>query len=184
MCLSGANDAKFRSMAKHAIFLSGPIGSGKTTLGRGLAARLSAGFVDGDDLSDPDRPWYCSILQTSRAIVHHASMIMDNSRVVVVAYPLGCLNWIYFRRRIAEVGATPLFVSLRASYSAIVDEQRGRLFDVKEHERIKIMIAEGYGSRPFSDIVIDTDQANLEATLAVLEGRIRPMIAPLGSHCT
>lgn len=56
-------------MSKCAVFLNGPVGSGKTSLGRAIAACNGAAFIDGDDLSDPNRPWFCSILQTSRAIV-------------------------------------------------------------------------------------------------------------------
>jgi hypothetical protein len=54
---------------KHAIYLSGPIGAGKSTLGRALAERLEGTFVENDDHSDPERPWYGSILSTGRAIV-------------------------------------------------------------------------------------------------------------------
>ena len=39
-------------MPKHAIFLSGPIGTGKTSLGRMLAEKLGGAFIDGDDHSD------------------------------------------------------------------------------------------------------------------------------------
>ncbi|MGO4816219.1 shikimate kinase, partial [Cupriavidus sp. 2MCAB6] len=45
-------------MQPYAIFLSGPIGAGKTTLGKALATELGGGFIDGDDHSDPDLPWY------------------------------------------------------------------------------------------------------------------------------
>jgi hypothetical protein len=178
-------DASFCVMARHAIFLSGPIGTGKTTLGRELAVKLSGSFIDGDGFSDPTTRWYCSILKTSRSIVHHASCIIEhNGSLVVIAYPLGCMNWIYFRRKFTDIGAIPLFVSLRASYSAIVDKRRGRLFSPEELDRIKIMISEGYGDRPFSDLVIDTDEGDFHTTLAELEAKIRPMLALSGVHLT
>jgi hypothetical protein len=156
-------------MAKHAIFLSGRIGAGKTVLGRALAERLSGGFIDGDDFSAPDRPWYCSILQTSRAIFHEGMTMLQDRDVVVIAYPLRCINWIYFRRKFGDAGMGTLFVSLRASYSSIIDERRARRFSSEEHERIQIMIAEGYEARPFSDLILDTDRMSFLATLTQLE---------------
>jgi hypothetical protein len=168
--------ASFPKMAQHAIFLSGPVGVGKTSLGRALAERLLGGFIDGDDFSDPDRPWYCSILQTSRAIVQAATTILKSRDAVVVAYPLGCVNSIYFRRKLGDAGVMPLFVGLRASYSSIVDERRGRTFSSEERDRIQIMIAESYGARPFSDLVLDTDTASFLATLAQLEREVRRLI--------
>jgi hypothetical protein len=163
-------------MAKHAIFLSGPIGTGKTTLGRALAERLAAGFIDGDDHSAPDSPWYCSILQTSRSIVQAGMATLHNRDAVVIAYPLRCSNWIYFRRKFGDAGMATLFVSLRASYTSIIDQQRGRDFSDAEHERIQIMISEGYGARPFSDLVFDTDRKSFPATLTQLEYEARRLM--------
>lgn len=162
---------------KHAIFLTGPIGVGKTTLGRTLADRVGGGFIDGDDHSCPDRPWYCSILHTSRAIVRTAMEMLETTDTVVIAYPLRCTGWIYFRRRFGDAGVTPLFVSLRASYASIVDERRGRAFSRQEQDRIRTMLAEGYGERPFSDFVLDTDAADLPVTLSTLENEVRRLIA-------
>jgi hypothetical protein len=164
-------------VVKHAIFLNGPIGTGKTTLGRALAGRLAGRFIDGDDFADPDHPWYCSILQTSKSIVQTGVAMLATAEVVVIAYPLGCINWIYFRRKFIEAGATPIFVDLRASYEGIVDERRGRSFTSEEHNRIQVMIAEGYSARQFSDLVADTDKADFAKTLAELERRIRHMLA-------
>jgi len=36
-------------MRKQAIFLNGPIGVGKSSLGRALAEALDGSFIDGDD---------------------------------------------------------------------------------------------------------------------------------------
>ena len=164
-------------MMKFAIFLNGPVGAGKTTLGRVLAERLAGGFLDGDDFSDPGRPWYCSILQTSRAVVRASEAILEHKGVVVIAYPLNCISWVYFRRRLSESGIDSLFVSLRASYATIVDERRGRVFSPEERDRIRVMIAEGYGARPFSDLVFDTDKADFAETVARLENDVGHMIA-------
>ena len=164
-------------MAKYAIFLDGAIGTGKTTLGRALAERLSGRFIDGDEFADPDRPWYCSILQTSRSIVQHGVEMLATANVVVVAYPLGCINWIYFRRKFIEAGARPFFVGLQASFDAIVDERRGRSFNTEEHDRIQVMIAEGYGARRFSDLLLVTDRRDFTTTLGELERSLRYRLA-------
>jgi hypothetical protein len=159
------------------IFLNGPIGVGKTTLGRALSRRLAAGFVDGDDHSNHDKPWYGSILSTSRSIVGTSLATLRQHDAVVIAYPLGCVTWVYFRRHFAAAGVRTIFVSLRASYAAIVDEDgRGRHFDAVEKERIKSMIAEGYQQRPFSDLIFDTDEASFGETVDRLEIALRILI--------
>ena len=160
-------------MPKHAIFLSGPIGAGKTTLGRALSERLSAGFIDGDDHSDPHCAWYCSILRTSRSIVRTGFAVLDRKPAVVIAYPLNCIGWVYFRRMFGDAGIRPLFVSLRASCASITHESRGRSFSDEEKRRIRAMIAEGYGAQPFSDLVIETGRFEFAAALAQLESEIR-----------
>lgn len=161
------------AMDKHAIFLSGPIGAGKTTLGRGLAERLGAGFIDGDDHSDHSKPWYCSTLSTAEAIVRTGFALLAAHPAVVIAYPLGCSSWIYYRRKFGDAGVKPLFVTLRASYENIVAANRGREFTPWEHERIATMIREGYDARPFSDLIFDTDKRGFGATLSGLTDAVR-----------
>ena len=153
---------------KCAIFLSGPIGVGKTTLGRALARSIGGEFIDGDDHSEAGMPWYCSILRTSRSVVQTTVSLLQSKPIVVIAHPLTCVTWIYYRRRFEDAGIRTLVISLRATFAAIVDEGRGRRFDDAEQKRIRIMIAEGYGERPFSDLIIDTDRGDFTGTLAHL----------------
>lgn len=160
-------------MQRHIIFLSGPIGAGKTTIGRALAARIGGSFIDGDDHADPELPWYGSILRTSRSIVRMGFALLAERPILVVAYPLRCSDWIFFRRHFGDAGMRPIFVSLRASYEGIVAAGRGRRFDAEEHDRIRVMLAEGYGERGFSDLIVDTDRASFEQTLDALVAGLR-----------
>ena len=163
-------------MTKHAIFLNGPIGSGKSTLGIALSRQLAGGFVDGDSHSDTRKPWYCSILQTSRSILRAGLEALESGDTVVIAYPLSCANWIYFRRRFTDGGARPIFVTLRAALESIVDESRGRKFSLEEQRRIREMIAQGYDARSFSDLIVDTDRKSFDETLARLVQDLRCMM--------
>ena len=112
-CGTLEGQANMTAAIKHAIFLNGPTGAGKTTLGRAPSERIGG------------------------------------------------------------AGVRPLFVSLQASLAAITSQSRGRSFSDEEKERIRVMIAEGYGARPCSDIGVNTDGPRFAATLAELETGIR-----------
>jgi hypothetical protein len=163
-------------MTDSAVFLNGPIGAGKTTLGQALAAELGAGFIDGDDHADPNRAWYGSIKTTSESIVRTGFEILKTCPVVVIAYPLARTNWIYFSRKFGDAGVRTIFVSLRARFERITDPGRGRAFSPAERIRIREMIAEGYGDRAFSDLVVDTDEADFAVTLARLTEGVQALI--------
>jgi hypothetical protein len=85
--------------------------------------------------------------------------------VVVIAYPLGCTTWIYYRRKFGDADVGTLFVDLRASYEEITAPERGRRFSEAEHARIRAMIGEGYAARPFADLRVDTGGAPFNVVL-------------------
>lgn len=70
------------------IFLDGPIGVGKTSLGRAAAMSLNLGFIDGDDHSAPGH-WLRSILRTSHKIVAASLDALRDRPAVIVAYGNG-----------------------------------------------------------------------------------------------
>lgn len=158
---------------RRVIMLTGSIGAGKTTLGCALARTLAGSFIDGDDHVLPGRPWYASSLRTSRAIAKAAISASADFGDVVVAYPLRCINWIYYRRRFAEAGAGLMVVNLHATFEQIVSPERGRIFDDRERRRIEDMIHQGYGARQFAVATVDTGSPPFAEALVALVKAVR-----------
>lgn len=162
------------------VFLSGAIGVGKTSVGRTLARALGYGFVDGDAHAAPGQPWYCSALRCSAGIVSACATHLRTAAVpahggVVVAYPVRCISWIYFRRHLEDHGVRSVFVGMVAPYAAIVDPARGRAFSSAEHARIREMIFQGYGRQSFLNLVIEADTPGIATTTALLVQRLAPL---------
>ncbi len=151
---------------KTAVFLDGPIGVGKTTLGRAAAARLGATFLDADDFSDPDKRWFEDILTASRAL--RAAILAAPMPLVVLAKPLRQRDWCWFSGHLARAGVTARCIGLTASLPAILAPARGRGFSVREAGRIAAMIDQGYGRRPFRHATLATDAGDLAGTAARL----------------
>jgi hypothetical protein len=151
-----------------AIFLTGTIGAGKTTLGRALARALGGGHVEGDDYHQPPKPWFATSLSTCRGVLGAALALAAEGRPAIVSYPLRCREWIFYRRRLGEAGIRSAFVSLVAGEKALLSPGRGRTFDAGDRRRIVEMLDQGYGARPFADLVVRTDQGSVDEALAGL----------------
>lgn len=163
---------------KSIVFFNGPIGAGKSSLGRAVAERLGGAFLEGDDFADHDKPWYASILQTSRKIAEAALAALVQQSLVVVAYPLGRTTHLYFRRRLEDAGHRLVVVTLRASLESIVHPGRGRAFSPDETARIAEMLVQGYADRSFSDLIADTDRASFDDTVDEIVRQVRPLLRP------
>lgn len=146
----------------------GTIGAGKTTLGRALALELGGSHVEGDDFHRPPKPWFATSLSTCQDVLSAILAVAAEGRPAVVSYPLRCREWIFYRRRLAEAGIRSFFVSLAAAEEALFAPGRGRAFTAGEQRRIREMLAQGYGARLFSDLVVRTDQGGVDDSLATL----------------
>lgn len=162
---------------KFAILLDGPIGVGKSTLGRSLSKRFAGTFIEGDEFSISGKPWYCSSLSTCRRIVEASLAALQETRILFIARPLRCLEWIYFQRHFQRSDVTLLTVGLQASFKNITGQQRGRSFSQAEIARVAVMIEEGYGSRPFCDLFFRTDEQDVDSTVEQIEPRLRGFLA-------
>lgn len=165
------------STGRHVIVLNGPIGAGKTTLGRALAHELDAAFIDSDDLSDPGKRWFEEVLTTSRALVRAGLEALECRSTLVVAKPLRTRDWRFLKARFGAVGIAVHCVTLSARLDAILDPARGRSLDADERARAAEMIQQGYAARPFSVAVVDTDREDFPATAARLAEVCRGLLA-------
>ena len=159
------------------IFLNGPIGVGKTVLGRLAAAELGASFIDSDDLGNPAKRWFEQGLSTARALVAAVVAALRNRSVVLVAKPLRARDWAFFKRRFEAEGVAVYCITLAAAADSILAPGRGREFDAAERARIGEMIAQGYASRPFSNAIVETDRASLADTATALVAHCQRLLA-------
>lgn len=161
------------------VVLSGPIGVGKTTLGRALATALGGAFLDSDDLRDPARSWVQEVRVILDRLVAEGSVLLRHKPVLVIAKPLRARDWAGLRARFAARGIPAFCVTLTASAEAILDAGRARQFSAAEAARMRVMLAEGYGARAFSDWTLRTDAAPFQETAAALVAGCRLLLARL-----
>lgn len=160
---------------KSVVLVDGTIGVGKSTFGRELALRFEGSFLDGDAYKTKGKPWYCSSLQTCRALLRASTYELKTKPFVFIARPVRCLDWLYFRTHYEQNGVTLYLIGLQATFENITNKNRGRSFSQSECLRMVEMIKEGYGARSFSDFHMRTDQRNIEETSAKLEAHLKSM---------
>ncbi|HEY4166383.1 MAG TPA: hypothetical protein VGM96_06385 [Reyranella sp.] len=163
--------------SRHAIFLNGPIGAGKTVLGRLAAAELGASFIDSDDLGDPSKPWFGQVLSKARTLVGAGMAALRERPVVLVAMPLRDRDWAFFKARFEAEGVIVHCITLAANAEAILGPGRDREFSAHEQARIEEMIAQGYARRSFSDVIVETAHASLAATAEAVVAACQDLMA-------
>ncbi|MGU3779973.1 shikimate kinase [Burkholderia metallica] len=148
------------------IHLNGPINSGKTTIGIALARVLpGARFIDGDDHDAPeDAPF---AVQWAIALERLVTQIANaRERYLVIAYPIGDPEFERLRAA-CDARDARLFIVTLAPPEAVASSKRGaRVLTDWERSRIAEMYREGYASRPFSQMVLDTSDATPDACAA------------------
>jgi chloramphenicol 3-O-phosphotransferase len=137
------------------IHLNGPVNSGKSSVGTVLATLAGGAFVEGDDHGAPDdAPLGFRI---GAALDRIATLITGSTaEVLVVAYPLDDAAFRRLRTAATARGAAFRVVTLAPPLAVALADRGGRRLSAWERGRIAAMYAEGYASRPFSDLVLNT----------------------------
>jgi hypothetical protein len=165
------------AVMRQVIFLNGPIGAGKTTLGRALANDLCAAFLDSDDLRDRSKRWYEETLTLANALVRAAISALKEQPLLVIAMPLRARDWAFFCARFRAQETATYCVTLAADLDAILDPRRGRAFDAGEHARFERMFAHGCAARRFCVLMVDSGRQGFAETLGTLAADRRSLLA-------
>lgn len=155
-------------MNRTAIFLSGPVGAGKTTFGKALAEVWGGCFIDGDDHCPTDRRWFAASLTTARSLLAAIEAAALPGRPVIIAYPLRQREWTFHRLHLARATISSLLVSLDVDLDSLDSLTRERRLSRAERARAAEMLAQGYGDRPFGHLTVRTDVGSREDVLACL----------------
>lgn len=153
------------------IWLNGRIGSGKSALGRALAALLpQARFVDGDDHAGPAHLPNCVRWHMALEALLRLARCRRSLRLVI-AYPLEAQG---FRRLRAVCGrarrgllvvnlATPLPIALRG--------RGGRTLSLDEQQRVREMFSEDYHRRRFAALTLSNTLPPVSRTARMIARR-------------
>ncbi len=162
-----ANTAK----SPQIFMINGVIGSGKTTLGRAVAERIGAHFMDGDSFRDYSQPWAKDALPLFKRLMAALDSALDESNRVIISYPLRNWDWLMLQQGFGELGARGYCITLSVSAEKILT--RERRFSEDEIARMKEMIELGYGQREFSDVVLDCNDLTFDEAEEALETTCR-----------
>jgi len=136
------------------ICLNGSINSGKTTIGRALAAALpDAAFIDGDDHDASDNVEFDVMLDIALSRLERE---IAGARVahLVIAYPLRDEDHARLAAAAAARGARLFVATLAPPLDVVLADRGERKLDDEERERIRQMYDEGYADRSFSRVIL------------------------------
>lgn len=163
------------------VFLVGPMGAGKSTIGRLLAKELRYPFKDSDReieaLTGADIPWIFDVEGEEGFRQREEAMIAElvNERGIVLATGGGVVMREANRRALAANG---LVVYLRTSIEQQLqrtskDRQRPLLLNADPERVLRDLMAKRDPLyREIADVVIDTDQRGPKVVVNTILGRL------------
>lgn len=143
------------------VFVNGPVNTGKTTVGKHLAARLAgARFLDGDDHGSAAE----GLIDRIRAAQDFIAAALEevDAPYLVVAYPLRHEDYGMFTDICRRRGLPFLVVTLAPPLDVALSNRGRRHLTDAERRRVADMYAEGYAQRLFSDITLNNADITAE----------------------
>lgn len=153
------------------IFLNGSINSGKSTVAKLLAEKISnSALVEIDALRDMIA--WMPIDQAVPINLENAVAIIRNltKRGIscIVPYPLSEKNYAYMTRELADIGTPIHYFTLAPSLETALSDRGSRKLDDAERERIKHHYAIGIHAPSFGTIIDNSRQTPEETAQDIL----------------
>ncbi|MFZ4715650.1 MAG: hypothetical protein ACOYL6_18145 [Bacteriovoracaceae bacterium] len=154
---------------KIAIFINGPINSGKSSIARELSSLLPGIYIDGYDLKSRTEEsilFELFVTQTIKNILLEVLRISSEDSTPIVAYPLRKEDWILVKNSCHHANILPIVITLSPTLQTTLTNRGGRELTAWEINRIKEMYDQGYHQREFSDLVLSNDHQTAKESAA------------------
>ena len=153
---------------KIAVFINGPINSGKTTIAKIVSDKIANGvFIDGDNLvSENGEPLDVWIKKSIEEAILKARLFVSENKIPIISFPLRDEDWEAISI-LKNEDITPICITLSPKLETVLYSRKNRKLEKWEIERTKQMYAEGYNSRKFSSLIIENDEIEAEETAKI-----------------
>lgn len=147
------------------IFICGAINAGKSSVGKILAERLKAAFIEGDHVRnflhmltvDEARP---AIVESIAAVVR---TLVKRGFPVVVAYPLWNEDYEILRTKLADAEVPVHYFALNPDIETALTNRGGREIGEWETQRIRELYEKGVNHPNFAVSIDNTNMTAVEA---------------------
>jgi gluconate kinase len=153
------------------IFVCGAANAGKSTVGKLVAERVRAAFIEGDDVR---KIFYKHTVEQAReriveCIAALVKIVVKHEEKVVVAYPLWNEDFDSLKNNLAEINVPLHFVALNPRLDIAVTNRGTRELEAWEVDWIKELYAKGVNSPTFATGIDNTDMTPEECAEAVVK---------------
>lgn len=153
------------------IFICGAANAGKSTVGKLVAERIRAAFIEGDDVR---KIFYKQTVEQARpaiveCILSLLKVVVTHEEKIVVAYPLWNEDFDSLKKNLADVNVPLHFVALNPSLDVAVTNRGARELEAWEVDWIKELYSKGVNSPEFATSIDNTNMTPEECAEAVIK---------------
>lgn len=148
------------------VAISGPIHSGKTTIGKLLSVAFpNSVFIDCDYFLPPVPKTEEAKREIFAILLGRIRMLQQHKKDTIFAFPLREKDLVFLRERVSE----PITcINLTPPCERVLLPRGPRILDESERERIQTMYEQGYHQLEGCDIAIDNGDLSPERTIEVI----------------
>ncbi|RZA04311.1 MAG: shikimate kinase [Proteobacteria bacterium] len=149
----------------YAIFLNGPINSGKSTVGAMVATQLrDATFIEGATLLKEEASHEDWVDDTILEAIDQAIAAAEGGKLPIVACPVRPEDWRVIAAACSGAEVVPICITLAPPLEVALDKRGARELSPEELLRTAKMYKEDYHRREFSSLTLNNGTESPSAT--------------------